>query len=56
MRPLGGWLDSFVRDVRYGFRRLVKPPGLTSIAILTLGLGIGGVKRLNTPASRAQPR
>jgi predicted permease len=34
-------LQDVWRDVRYGFRGLVKRPGFTLIAILTLALGIG---------------
>ena len=33
-------LDQFARDVRFGIRSLVKTPGFTALAILSLGLGI----------------
>jgi putative ABC transport system permease protein len=34
-------METFIRDIRYGFRNLVRRPGFTAIVIITLAVGIG---------------
>ena len=34
-------MESIIKDIRYGFRSLLKRPGFTVIALIALALGIG---------------
>src|ERR1700733_10153431 len=35
------WLEDFFEDIGYGFRSMLRSPGLTAVALLSLALGIG---------------
>jgi predicted permease len=42
------WFETFLRDVRYGARTLMRSPGFTLVSILVLVLGIGATTSLFT--------
>jgi predicted permease len=46
------WVESLLRDLRYGVRTLAKHPAVTAIAILSIGLGIGANATIFSMVSR----
>ena len=40
------WIESFSRDIRLGLRLLMRQPGFTAVAVLTLALGIGATSAI----------
>jgi putative ABC transport system permease protein len=38
---VGAWLEALRQDVRFGVRTLIRRPGFATIAVLTLGVGMG---------------
>src|SRR5829696_2439084 len=52
-------IETFIKDLRFGLRRLAKSPGFTSVAVISLTLGIGAntaiFSLLNTALLRPLP-
>jgi predicted permease len=42
------WVEDLLRDLRYGLRAMLRNPGFTSVAILTLAVGIGATATVFT--------
>ncbi len=36
------WLDGLLQDIRLGWRRMIRTPGFTAVALVTIALGVAG--------------
>jgi predicted permease len=46
------WIESLMRDLKYGLRALSRRPGITFVAILSIGLGMGANATIFSVVSR----
>ena len=44
------WIETLLRDLRYGFASLLRSPGFTAVVVGVLALGIGGTVAMFTTA------
>ena len=42
------WLDGLLQDIRFGWRRMIRAPGFTAAAFITIALGVAGNTALFT--------
>jgi len=47
-------IEKFFQDVRYGFRMLIRNPGITAVSILVIAIGIGATTAIYTPLDALQ--
>lgn len=48
------WVDQFLQDLRFGARSLTRTLGLTVVAVISLGLGIGAATAMYSVMMRPQ--